>query len=131
MGATLDIISVLGTAGTLIFGVLSLYQWTALGTLRRAIKAHTQTAFNNFWNIGNEMEQLLKVALNTSATMDYPTVAHRAAAANAASIAARHEVINFGRQYADFAPKYEQGWNPDPVAKKHPLLDRLFRRSAP
>jgi len=121
----MDWISIAGTAGTLAFGTLSLYQWTALQTLRRAIKAHTQTAYNNFWSIGNEMDQLLKITLDSNATLDHPTVARRSSAANSASMAARHEVINFGRQYADFVPRYEQGWNPEPIAEKHSFWRRL------
>ena len=122
----MDWISVVGTVGTVGFGILSLYQWTALQALRRAIKAHTQTAFNNFWNVGNEMEQLQKVVLDASATLDQVTVVRRSSAANSVSMSARHEVINFGRQYADFVPKYEQGWNPDPILKNTSLLKRLL-----
>jgi LytS/YehU family sensor histidine kinase len=122
----MDWISALGTAGTLGFGIVSLYQWNVLQAQRRAIEAHTQTAYNNFWNIGNEMEQLLKVALDTNATLDHATVVRRSSAANAVSMSARHEVINFGRKWADFAPKYEQGWDPEPAPKKLPLLKRLL-----
>jgi len=123
----MDWISALGTAGTLGFGILSLYQWTALRALRRAIKAHTQTAYNNFWNVGNEMEQLQKIAIDSNATLDQATVVRRSAAANSTSISARHEVINFGRGYADFVPKYEQGWNPEPITEKKTLLRHLLQ----
>ena len=108
----MDAISIIGTLGTLGFGILSLYQWTALTALKKAIRAHTQTAFNNFWSIGNEMDQASKIeGLEFSA-------AKRCSAANATSMAARHEVINFGREYAGFVPKYEKGWSPDPVPEK-------------
>ncbi len=66
------------------------------------------------------MEQLLRTAMDTNATMDHATVVRRSSAANPVSIAARHEVINFGRNYADFVPGYVQGWNPDPITKKLP-----------
>jgi hypothetical protein len=74
--------------------------------LKKAIRAHAQTAYNNFWSIGNEMEQAAKISgLDVAA-------ARRCSAANATSMAARHEVVNFGREYAGFTPEYEQGWNP-------------------
>ncbi len=107
----MDAISAIGTVGTIVFGVLSLYQWNALTAMKRAIRAHAQTSYNTLWSVGNEMEQALK---NT--TLDSETM-RRCSAANATSMAARHEVINFGREYAAFAPKYEQGWNPDHLTK--------------
>jgi hypothetical protein len=117
-------IGIVGTVGTFGFGILSLYQWTALSALRRAIRAHTQTAYSNFWSIGNEMEQLLKTARLPNTVLENATVVHHSSAANATSMAARNEVINFGRNYANFAPKYEQGWNPEEVVKKKGVLGR-------
>jgi hypothetical protein len=110
-------ISIAGAVGTFGFGILSLYQWTALTALRRAIKAHTQTAFNIFWNVGNEMDQLLKALPDTNGIY-HAVVVRRASAANALSIAGRNEVINFGRQYATFVPRYEPAWNPDPLIER-------------
>lgn len=61
----IDGISIAGSIGTFGFGVCSLYQWTALSALRRAIKARTQTAYNNFWNVGNEMDPTPKGSART------------------------------------------------------------------
>jgi hypothetical protein len=43
----MDWIGITGLAGTFGFGILSLYQRTALNALRRAIRGHAQTTYNN------------------------------------------------------------------------------------
>ena len=50
----MDWIGTAGLAGTFGFGILSLYQWTALKALRRATRAHAQATYNICWNIGND-----------------------------------------------------------------------------
>jgi hypothetical protein len=122
-------VSVIGSVGTIGFGVLSLYQQTALTALRRAIKAHTQTAYNNFWNIGNEMDQLLKAPPDPDGKYNHAMTVGRASAANTASIVSRNEVINFGRQCAAFTPKYEPAWDPVPILEKPSFWRRPFVRA--
>jgi hypothetical protein len=123
----MDWISIAGTTGTFGFGILSLYQWTTLTALRKAIRAHAQTAYNNFWSVGNEMEQLIKAVTPSQTQIDWPTILKRSAAANSTSLAARHETTNFSRYCAGFVPKYEQAWNPDPIPERRKFWKEIFK----
>jgi hypothetical protein len=124
----MDWIGILGAVGTFGFGILSLYQWTALTALRKAIRAHTQSAFNNWWSIGTEMEQLRNAAKeSTTDAVDCATVLMRCSAANSTSIAARQETINFAREYAGVVPRFEKAWSPEPIPEAQRILERVFR----
>jgi hypothetical protein len=118
-----DWVSIIGSAGTLFFGFLSLYQWTAITALRSAIRGHAQTAYNILWNIGHDTGELHKTAMSSQA-IDPKVAIARARAADASSVAGRNEVINFAREYAGFVPYYEPAWEP----RKELLRDKSVMR---
>jgi len=121
-------VGVLGTCGTLRVGILSLYQWTTITGLRRAIRANTQTLYNNFWTAANDANQIsTHVADSKIDVLDRSLILKRSSAVNSTSIAARHTLINFGRNYADFVPTYEEAWKPQPMAESAGVLKRIFR----
>ena len=112
-----DLLAVAGVLGTFFFGFRSLFQSADLGVAR----AISQASFNQFWFIGDQMDNLLK-----------PDVSHdgiikHAASANGASHAARQMVINLSRQCLGFTPSYEPAWDPKQLpAVRRRLLRRLF-----
>lgn len=111
-----------GIAGTFFFGLLSLvlgiyslYEGSDLRSLKRAIRAHSQSAYNGFWNVGNEMEYMRKAIADATKPVDREAVQSRCTAANALSIFGRNEVVSFARQNAEFVPVYQEAWNPRPI----------------
>ena len=108
----MDWIGIVGAAGTFGFGILSLYQWTALKALRRAIRAHAQSAYNLYWNIGGDTGFVSNAVKDNPQLLNTHMIMGRCRAADAASIAGRHDVINFAREYAGFVPFPEKAWEP-------------------
>jgi hypothetical protein len=113
----MDWIGITGLVGTFGFGVLSLYQWTALNALRRAIRGHAQTAYNNYWNIGVDTSVVSNAVMENPQTLDSHMVIGRCRAADAASVG-RHEILSFAREYCDFVPFREKAWEPKPQLLK-------------
>jgi hypothetical protein len=125
-----DWVAIAGTVGTFGFGLVSLYQATTLSTLRGAIRAHTQIAYNNYWNIGADAGHITSIAMGAPEKIDPRDLMGRARAADAASISGRHEVINFGREWGHFVPFPEKAWEPKAVLLKKSKGSRfLFRFS--
>ena len=122
------VVGILGMCGTFGFGILSLYQWTTITGLRRAMRANTQTLYNNFWSVANEAEQILAHVEDPKIdVLDRNIILKRSSAVNSTSVAARHTLINFGRNYADFVPTYEKAWSPQPMAESAGVFKRIFR----
>src|SRR5271165_4062863 len=111
----IEVLSIAGSIGTLGFGILSLYQWTALSALKKAIRAHSQTSWNNFWTAASEVEQLSKVVMEKPENIDCASTLKRCSAVNATTIAGRHEIKNFAVQWAAFVPFHETAWEPKPM----------------
>jgi hypothetical protein len=114
----MDWIGITGFVGTFGFGILSLYQWTALKALRKAIRGHAQTAFNNYYNVGTDTGFVTNAIMENPGQLNSHMIIGRCRAADAASVSGRIEVTNFAREYAGFVPFYEPAWDP-----KFQLLD--------
>jgi hypothetical protein len=123
----MDVIGVLGTVGTFGFGILSLYQWTALKALRKAIRGHAQTAFNNYRNIGSDTSFITSAILENPEKLDSHMIIGRCRAADATSVAGRHEVLSFAREYSSFVPFSEKAWEPkDQLLEHRTELKKVF-----
>jgi len=123
----MDWIGIVGAAGTFGFGILSLYQWTALKALRKAIRGHAQAAYNHYSNIGADTSFVSRAVKENPQTLDTHMIMGRCRAADGASIAGRHEILSFAREYADFVPFQEVAWEPRPrLLKEKGMFKKIF-----
>jgi hypothetical protein len=124
----MDWIGIAGLAGTFGFGVLSLYQWTALKALRQATRAHAQATYNICWNIGNDNHLITERAMKAADNTDLRFIIGASRSADASSVSARHGITSFAREHAGFEPFHEVAWEskPQPVKQKN-IIQRFFR----
>jgi hypothetical protein len=123
----MDLIGSAGLVGTLCFGIVSLYQWTALKALRKGIRAHAQTTYNISWNIGTDNKNITERAMKAADTDDLRFIIGASRAADASSVSCRHAITSFAREYADFEPFYEVAWeSKPPPAKAKNILRKVL-----
>jgi hypothetical protein len=123
----MDWVGITGLAGTFGFGILSLYQWTALKALRQAIGAHAQTTHNICWNIGNDNHLVTERAMKTADSADLRFIIGGSRSADASSVSARHAIIGFSREHSGFEPFHEVAWESRPQpAKPKSVIQRVF-----
>jgi hypothetical protein len=123
----MDWLGIAGLVGTFGFGIVSLYQRTALSAIRGAIRSHSQSTFNHYWSIGADTSFVSKAVMDNPQALDSHMVVGRCRAADAASVAGRTDVINFAREYADFVPFRELAWEPKPqLLKEKGSVKKIF-----
>ena len=118
---TMDVVGVIGLLLAAYFGIRSLFQSSDMEALQRALRAYNQAMFNNLWRMGQSGEVILK-------SDELKEAQQHAAGISEMTQAARHLVIAFSKEQAQFAPYYEPAWEPKalPPQEPKPFLRRIF-----
>ena len=96
-------------AVSLIFGIISLVQWSQIRSFRVAIRTHGQYSYNAWWYVGAKVQRIL----DSDQGLNLAYVREQISEINGISHTARNEVIPFSRNYAGEIPKYEKAWEPN------------------
>lgn len=98
-------LSIVGLCGTFGFGFLSLVQFISRRELQRALTAHVQAMFNDFYRIGSRAGAIQKAN-------DLEEAKRIASGIDEATQTARHSVVPFSKVHARFVPYLEHAWEP-------------------
>lgn len=107
------IVGVIGGLLAIYFGIRSLFQDSDMEALQRALRAYNQAMYNNLYRMGQRGEAILQV----NELKD----AHQGAAGiSEITQAARHWVVAFSKEHAQFVPFFEPAWKPKPLPAQEP-----------
>jgi hypothetical protein len=104
---------ILGIVGILVgvyFGIRSMFQSSDMEFLQKALRANSQATYNHLGRMGASAQEL------KSAT-DLQKAKELATGINEVSQAAQSSIIAFSREHAQFVPRGEPPWEPEPVAR--------------
>lgn len=109
----MDIVGVIGVILAVYFGVRSILQSQEMETMKRALRANNQAAFNNLWLVGALADNLLK-------SDDLHVVKQFASQINGISHSGRHWIVSTSKEQVLFKPFLEPAWKPEPLPPQRP-----------
>jgi hypothetical protein len=107
------VLAVFGVILAVYFGIRSILQSQEMETMKRALRATNQAAFNNLWRMGALVDDLLK-------SDDLHVAKQFASDINGMSQSGRHWIISTSKEQVLFRPFFEPAWEPEPLAPQKP-----------
>jgi hypothetical protein len=109
----MDIVGIIGIFLAVYFGVRSILQSQEMETMKRALRATNQAAFNNLWRMGALADDLLK-------SDDLHVAKQFASDINGMSQSGRQWITSTSKEQVLFKPFFEPAWKPEPLAPQKP-----------